>query len=99
LPNPDASPDFLTQSIERLGIRYVVLSSKASPGRPMEGAEPPALDRPQPFVEWLNAHAARVARFAEDRPVPVIDRGPGRSFHNPVIEVYEIGAKPEETAP
>lgn len=98
-PSPDVSPDFLAESIERLGIRYVVLSSKASPGRPMEGAEPPARDRAQPFVAWLGAHAARVARFVEDRPVPFIDRGPGRSFHNPVIEVYEIGAKPQETAP
>jgi 4-amino-4-deoxy-L-arabinose transferase-like glycosyltransferase len=97
LPNPDESPDFLTESIQRLGIRYVVLSSKASPGRPMEGAEPPAVAGPQPFVEWLQAHAARVARFAEDRPVPAIDRGPGRSFHDPVIEVYEIGAKREGT--
>lgn len=99
LPSADASPDFLSGSIERLGIRYVVLSSKASPWRPMEGAEPPALGRPQPFVEWLEAHATRVARFAAGRPVPVIDRGPGRSFHDPVIEVYEIGAKSQEAGP
>ncbi len=95
LPSPDANPDFLAASIERLGIRFVVLSSKASPGRPMEGAEPPAFERPQPFVDWLRVHGTRVARFAADRPVPVIDRGPGRSFHDPVIEVYEIGAKRE----
>jgi hypothetical protein len=97
LPNPDESPDSLAQSIERLGIRYVVLSSKASPGRPMEGAEPPANDSPQLFVDWLRAHAVLVARFVEDRPAPVIDRGPGRSFHNPVIEIYEMSAKRKGT--
>ncbi|MBM3307537.1 MAG: glycosyltransferase family 39 protein [Candidatus Eisenbacteria bacterium] len=96
LPNPDAAPDSLAAAIERLRVRYVVLSSKASPGRPMDGAEPPASVRPQPFVEWLGGRATRVARFADDRGAPFIDRGPGRSFHNPVIEIYEIGAKRRE---
>jgi len=62
----------------------------------MDGAEPPASVRPQPFVEWLGGRATRVARFADDRGAPFIDRGPGRSFHNPVIEIYEIGAKRRE---
>jgi hypothetical protein len=29
-------------------------------------------------------------RFVALRPVPTIDRGAGRSFHDPVIEIYEI---------
>jgi hypothetical protein len=92
LPNPDVAPDELALAIRRLRIRYVVMSSKASSSRPMEGAEPPQAPVPQPFVEWVEGHGTRVARFAEEQPTPWIDRGPGRSFHNPVIEVYAIEA-------
>jgi len=92
LPAADEAADSLAAAVERLGIRVVVLSSKAAPGRPMEGAEPPAAAGPQPFVDWLAAHAVCVARFAQDRPAPFIDRGPGRSFHDPVIEVYLVRA-------
>jgi 4-amino-4-deoxy-L-arabinose transferase-like glycosyltransferase len=90
LPAADEAPDELAAAVERLGIRVVVLSSKAAPGRPMEGAEPPSVEGPQPFVDWLASHAVRAARFAQERPAPFIDRGPGRSFHDPVIEVYVV---------
>jgi hypothetical protein len=90
LPAADEAPDSLAAAVERLGIRVVVLSSKASPGRPMDGAEPPAAAGPQSFVDWLREHALCAARFVQERPAPFIDRGPGRSFHDPVIEVYVL---------
>jgi hypothetical protein len=56
----------------------------------MEGAAPPAIETEWAFSEWLAENARLVEKFTAEREVPVIDRGVGRSFHNPVIEVYEV---------
>jgi hypothetical protein len=97
LPDPMLDPAALEAELERRAIRYVILSSKAQPDRPMEGAEPPAAPRDRGFSRWLGERAVRIARFVQDRPAPTIDRGPGRSFHSPVIEVYEIRASQRRT--
>ena len=92
LPAAGAAPDELIAALEELGVRYVVLSSKAEPGRPMEGAEPPRAAPPRPFQEWVEENGLLMRRFMAPRPVPPIDRGPGRSFHHPVIEIYDLQA-------
>ncbi|MFH1865025.1 MAG: hypothetical protein ABIK85_04010, partial [Candidatus Eisenbacteria bacterium] len=91
LPDPWGQPDALASAMDSLGIRYVILSSKAQQHRPMEGAAPPAFEAEWAFSEWLTTNATLVQRFTAQRDVPVIDRGAGRSFHNPVIEVYALG--------
>jgi hypothetical protein len=90
LPDSMKEPGLLVQRIEGAGIAYVVLSSKAQPERPMDGAENPRGATQSPFQTWLSGRARLVARFVEERPMPVIDRGQGRAFHNPVIEIYEL---------
>ena len=90
LPNAADDPAGLAGGLLASGVRYVVLSSKAAPWRPMRGAEAPSRPGPGTFQAWLSKHAVLLRSFQEEVPVPVIDRGPGRSFHNPVIEVYEI---------
>jgi len=72
------------------GIEYVILTSKAQQYRPMEGAAPPAGETEWAFSEWLAENARLIEKFTAEREVPVIDRGVGRSFHNPVIEVYKV---------
>jgi predicted DNA repair protein MutK len=57
----------------------------------MDGAAPPAFEAEWAFSDWLAANASLVQKFTAEREVPVIDRGAGRSFHNPVIEVYALG--------
>jgi len=90
LPGPWEAPDELAGAIEDHGIRYVILTSKAEQYRPMDDAEPPFISVRWAFNEWLTGNARVVERFVADEDVPPIDRGAGRSFHNPVIEVYEI---------
>ncbi len=90
LPDAGEDPAGLEKAIDELGIRVVVLSSKAAPWRQMPGAAPPAGGGESRFREWLEAHGSMVARFQAERPVPPIDRGNGRSFHSPVIEVYRL---------
>lgn len=92
LPDPMKQAGELAAEIVSREVRYVILSSKAQLARPMEGAEPPAWSADQSFAEWLRAHSERIARISQDRPVPVIDRGHGRSFHSPVIEIFEVVA-------
>ncbi len=70
LPGPGVDPARLAALVDSLRVRYVVLTSKAEPKRPMAGAEPPSV---------------------------------GRSWHNPVVEIYELlsaddgSARSEET--
>jgi len=90
LPDPWEQPDALASAMDTLGIQYVILTSKAQQYRPMEGAAPPAVETEWVFSEWLAGNARLVERFTAEREVPVIDRGVGRSFHNPVIEVYKV---------
>lgn len=90
LPGPWEQPDALASAIDTLAIQYVILSSKAQQYRPMEGAAPPAVEIEWAFSEWLSKNARLVERFTAEREVPVIDRGIGRSFHNPVIEIYDV---------
>lgn len=100
LPSPADDPSGLVAELAANDVRYVVLSSKAAPWRPMRGAEPPARPAAGAFEAWLGRHAVLLRRFEESVAVPAIDRGPGRSFHNPVIEIYEIvdGASGESPA-
>ena len=91
LPSAAEAPAGLVGALTSNGVRYVVLSSKAAPWRPMEGAERPARPGPMAFEAWLGKHAVLLRRFTSRKEPPAIDRGPGRSFHDPVIEVYEIG--------
>jgi hypothetical protein len=90
LPGAADDPAGLVQGLLENGVRYVVLSSKAAPWRFMHGAEPPTRPGPETFPAWLSKHAVLLRSFKEEVPVPAIDRGAGRSFHNPVIEIYEI---------
>ncbi len=90
LPDPWEQSDALASAMGTRGIQYVILSSKAQQYRPMEGAAPPAVETEWAFSEWLAGNARLVRRFTAEREVPVIDRGIGRSFHNPVIEIYEV---------
>lgn len=94
LPDPWEQPNELVSAIEKLGVRYVIVSSKAQQYRPMDGSAPPAFESEWVFSEWLAESARLVERFTADREVPVIDRGIGRSFHNPVIEIYALGSAP-----
>ncbi len=90
LPDAGEDPDGLEAALVDLGVEFVVLSSKAAPWRPMRGAEPPAVPGECRFLDWLASNASMVARFAPEQPVPPIDRGDGRSFHSPVIEIYRV---------
>jgi len=90
LPEAALEPLRLASSIESLGIRFVVLSSKAAPWRAMDGAEAPEAEVESRFYDWLRGRATLRERFVAGSPVPRIDRGPGRSFHDPVIEIYEV---------
>ena len=90
LPDPWEQPDALASAVDTMGIQYVILTSKAQQYRPMEGAAPPAIETEWAFSEWLAENARLVEKFTAEREIPVIDRGVGRSFHNPVIEVYEV---------
>jgi len=90
LPDAVAEPELLGERIQGAGIVYVVLSSKAQADRPMNGAENPRGAVESPFQTWLSGRARLVATFVPERPMPVIDRGPGRSFHSPVIEIYQL---------
>lgn len=103
LPDAGDDPEGLAASIDSLGIDFVVLSSKAAPWRAMDGAEEPVGDGGCRFRDWLEARATMLVRFTASRPVPPIDRGDGRSFHGPVIEVFEMkrisGAGTEGAAP
>jgi hypothetical protein len=90
LPAPGEDAAALVRALERGGIRYVVLSSKAAPWRAMAGAEPPGNPVRTGLEDWLAARGELLARFAPERPEPPIDRGAGRSFHNPVIEIYAV---------
>ncbi|MBD3366640.1 MAG: hypothetical protein GF405_00530 [Candidatus Eisenbacteria bacterium] len=92
LPAAGEDPEGLIRELERHGIRYVVVTSKAEPGRPMEGAAPPNASVERPFYEWLSENGLLARRFRAPRPVPPIDRGAGRSFHNPVIEIFDLEA-------
>jgi hypothetical protein len=90
LPDPWEQPDALASEMAARGIEYVILTSKAQQHRPMEGAAPPAGETEWAFSEWLAENARLVEKFTAEREVPIIDRGVGRSFHNPVIEIYEV---------
>jgi len=90
LPAATERPDELAATVDSLGIRYVVVSSKAAPTRLMKGAAPPRVPVDDPFYRSLATIGSRVALFASPQPMWVIDRGPGRSFHSPVIEIYEL---------
>ncbi len=94
LPDPWEQPEALVSAIDALGIGYVILSSKAQQYRPMEGAAPPAFESRWAFSDWLVENATLVERFTAERDVPAIDRGAGRSFHDPVIEIYALTAIP-----
>ncbi len=80
----------LETAIDSFGIEYVILSSKAAPWRPMVGAAPPRNPGGGEFVDWLVEHCVPVAVFADETGMPEIDRGRGRSFHNPAIHVYRV---------
>ena len=90
LPDPWEDPEGLANAIRELGVRYVIVSSKAQQYRPMVGAAPPFVFTRWAFSDWLDGNAHLVARFAAEVDVPVIDRGAGRSFHNPVIEIHAV---------
>ena len=90
LPDPWTDPEALERELTRLGVTYVIITSKAQQSRPMDGAAPPPDETPWEFSKWLEEHGTRVVRFTAACEVPVIDRGPGRSFHSPVIEVYRL---------
>jgi 4-amino-4-deoxy-L-arabinose transferase-like glycosyltransferase len=89
---PEAGDDqaAMIAAIEEIRPDYLVITSKADQRRPMEGAEPPGTPSPSTLLDWIGENGVRVARFAETFPMPSIDRGPGRSFHNPVVEIYEL---------
>ncbi len=90
LPGAASDPAGLAAAIDSLGVRYVVLSSKAAPWRAMAGAEEPATPAGQEFSQWLLHNASPVAVFGDETSMPMIDRGRGRAFHNPIIEIHEI---------
>ncbi len=90
LPGAASDPAGLAAAIDSLGVRYVILSSKAAPWRAMTGAEAPARPAGQEFSLWLLDNAVPIAVFGDETSMPVIDRGRGRSFHNPMIEIHEI---------
>jgi len=83
-------PRRLASAIDSLGIEYIVLSSKAAPWRPMVGAAPPRNPAGEEFLDWLREYCVPVTIFADETGMPVIDRGRGRSFHNPAIHVYRV---------
>jgi len=83
-------PGRLAAAIDSLGIEYLILSSKAAPWRPMVGAAPPRNPAGEAFLGWLGEHCVPVNVFADETRMPVIDRGRGRSFHNPAIHVYRV---------
>ena len=90
LPDASEAPAALADAVDSLSIEYVVLSSKAQSARPMTGAQDPPRAAPAAFQRWLSRNATLAASFAREPGMTVIDRGPGRSFHDPVIEVYRI---------
>ena len=83
-------PGRLAAAIDSLGIEYLILSSKAAPWRPMMGAAPPRNPAGAEFLDWLGAYCVPVTIFADETGMPAIDRGRGRSFHNPAIHVYRV---------
>ncbi len=83
-------PRRLAAAIDSLGIEYLILSSKAAPWRPMVGAAPPRNPADKEFLDWLGEYCVPVTIFADETGMPVIDRGRGRSFHNPAIHVYRV---------
>ena len=92
LPAASSDPEALVDELLERQVRYVVLSSKAEPNRVMDGAEPPTSPGAMPFADWLRRNALLAKRFTGAKPLPPIDRGPGRSFHDPVIEIYDLKA-------
>ncbi len=96
LPGAASDPAGLAAAIDSLGVHYVILSSKAAPWRAMAGAEAPARSAGQEFSLWLLDNAVPIAVFGDETSMPMIDRGRGRSFHNPVIEIHEIKRRAEE---
>jgi hypothetical protein len=92
LPAAGSDPAGLIEAIEERDIRYVVLSSKAEPDRFMDGAAPPRAAGSDAFADWVRENGLLARRFTGAMPVPSIDRGPGRSFHDPVIEIYDMKA-------
>lgn len=91
LPDAAEDPDGLISAVDGLGATFVILSSKAAPWRPMDGAEAPDGDGACAFRDWLEENGVMRERFVADVQTPPIDRGDGRSFHSPVIEVFELG--------
>jgi len=96
LPAAFEMPEDLTVLVDSLEIRHVVLSSKAAPTRAMPGAADPRVPIDDLFYRSLASRGSCVARFASATPMRVIDRGPGRSFHSPVIEIYELPGEAAE---
>jgi hypothetical protein len=90
LPDPWDEPEALLAELDARDVSYLILTSKAQQFRPMEGAEPPAIEAEWSFLEMLAERADLVIRFTDETDMPLIDRGPGRSFHNPVVEVYSL---------
>ncbi|MFH1502397.1 MAG: glycosyltransferase family 39 protein [Candidatus Eisenbacteria bacterium] len=90
LPRAYEDASALIASVERLGAEFVVLSSKAVEWRRMEGAANRADAEACAFRDWVVENGALRERFVAETHTPPIDRGDGRSFHNPVIEVFEI---------
>ncbi len=89
----------MVAEIERIAPRYLILTSKADPARPMAGAEPPPTPSPSTLVDWVGENGTLVSRFVEGTAMPTIDRGPGRSFHNPVIEIFELSLEGAQDPP
>ncbi|MCD4690345.1 glycosyltransferase family 39 protein [bacterium] len=83
-----------TAAVDSLRISYIVLSSKHAPWRAMVGAAPPRHPADEKLALWLLERGTPVAVFGDDTGMPVVDRGRGRSFHNPAIEIYRI-AEPD----
>ncbi len=97
LPNT-LEPSRLASAVDSLGIEYLVLSSKAAPWRPMMGAAAPRNPAGQEFLDWLGEYCVPVTIFADETAMPAIDRGRGRSFHNPAIHVYRVVRRAAEPA-
>jgi len=95
LPGAAEAPDRLVAAVESLGVPFVVVTSKAAPWRAMEGAAPPRSEVHDTFYQWLGEVGVLRRRFVDERPVPPIDRGDGRSFHSPVIEIFDLRNAPE----
>ncbi len=93
LPDPSEDTPGLVAAFERLDVAFVVLSSKAAPWRAMDGAEAPGVEGASAFRDWLEENGVLRERFVAEVRTPPIDRGDGRSFHNPVIEVFELGGR------